>query len=221
MGMASSFDRLNKMQLARSRKMKIMAITAVVSVSVIVVLVGLYLRGAFPWLFSENPRYSHSFYLTIEPDSTSDFTIICPVPTNSSGSFYPDFNSEIEVVSGDPEYLLIETEHGYGLQVSGSGYTRLAWEGKWKVGDGDWYLNMTMTNAPCQWNYSTPESGFWSWLYSNNESHYVWLGYSAEKMHNETPTWLSGGGPVFHISAMVTEEGWRQVLLDYGWGVIN
>jgi len=114
----------------------------ILTIVIVLVIVLVAILSAFLYfngLLGENPRYSHSFYLTIEPNSTSTFTIICPVPTNMSGSLYPDFVNEIEVVSGDPEYFLVETEHGTGLKVSGSGYTKLTWEGKWKVDDGDWF----------------------------------------------------------------------------------
>lgn len=217
--MVSSSDGLNRRSRKRSRNTKII-VTAVVVVLLIVVLVGLHMRGAFPWLFSENPRYSHSFSLVIDPETALDFTVICPVPVNASGSLYSDFIDELEVTSGNPQYILVDTEYGYGLQASGSGHTRLHWEGNWRVGDGDWYLNMSMTNAPHDWDYDTPEGGFWSWIYSSNETLSISLTYTAERMHNETPTWLSGGGPCFYIGEML-EEGWHQIFLDYGWIVIN
>jgi hypothetical protein len=193
--------------------------TLIALVIVLVAMLSAFLY--FNGLLGENPRYSHPYHLTVEPNSTADFSIICPVPINSSGSLYPDFVSEIEVVSGDPEYLLIETEHGYGLQVSGSGYTKLTWEGRWKVSDGDWYLNLTMTNAPCQWDYDTPDNGFWSWIHSSNEPPRMRLSYSADRIHNEAPWFISGGGPNFRIAVTMTQEGWCQVLLDWGWKVIN
>ena len=196
-------------------------ILAVVIVLVVVLVAILSAFLYFNGLLGENPRYSHSFYLTIEPDSASEFSIICPVPMNSSGSLCPDFVGEIEVVSGNPEYFLVETDHGTGLQVSGSGYTTLAWEGKWKVDEGDWYLNMTMTNAPCQWDYDDPAEGFWAWVSSEDASVHIRMTYSAERVHNESPMFISGGGPYFGLSVTTSEDIWEQAVLDYGWVVIN
>lgn len=193
------------------------AVIAIVILLAAILSAFLYFNG----LLGENPRYSHSYYLTIEPGSTADFTAICPVPTNLSGSLYPDFVSEIEVVSGSPEYSLVETEYGYGLQVSGSGYTKVTWEGKWKVSDGDWYLNLTMTNAPCEWDHDTPEGGLWSWVHSDSEALRVKVIYSADKIRNVAPWFISGGGPYFRITGTMTQEGWCQVPLDWGWKVIN
>jgi hypothetical protein len=208
-------------QKDRKRNMPTTAIVAVVAVLAVVVLSGLYLYGALPWLFDEDPRYSHSFSLTIDPNSTSEFLIICPVPVNASGSPCPMFVEELEVTSGAPNCLPVDNEHGCGLQVSGQGYTRLHWEGDWGEDEGDWYLNLSMTNAPSSWDYDTPDEGFWSWIYSSNETLGIRLSYSAEQIHNETPRWLSGGGPGFYISLTTTEEGWCQAFLDYGWSVIN
>jgi hypothetical protein len=196
----------------------------ILTVVIVLVVVLVAILSAFLYfngLLGENPRYSHSFYLTIEPDSTSVFTIICPVPTNLSGSLCPNFVNEIEVVSGDPEYLLVENEHGTGLRVSGSGYTKLTWEGKWKVDDGDWYLNMTMTNAPCQWDYDEPAEGFWAWVGSEDASVHIRMTYSAERIHNESPMFVSGGGPCFSLSMTTSGNIWEQAVLDYGWVVIN
>lgn len=205
---------------------KVHGTTLVILVVLVVVLSGvlsafLYLNGFSPWLFSENPRYSHSFYLTIDPNSTSEFTVVCPVPVNESGSQYPGFIYEIEVTSGDPAYMLVETAYGLGLQVSGQGHTSLHWSGNWRIGDGDWYLNMTMTNAPCDWNYDAPDGGFWAWVHSSSSIVLIRLIYSADRVHNETPLFASGGGPIFRLSKYGSGDGWEQVPLDYGWKIIN
>lgn len=205
---------------ARKRSSTI-AVAVIVAVLAVVVLSTLYWYGAFPWLYDENPRYSQSFWLTIDPDSASEYLVICPVPVNVSGSPYPMFVEELEVTSGDPQCLTVDTEHGLGLQVSGRGYAELHWEGDWREGEGEWYLNLSMTNAPCSWDYDTPDEGYWSWIYSGNGTLSIVLVYSAEQMHNETPRWLSGGGPCFYIPAATTEEGWRQAPLDYSWTIIN
>lgn len=217
----SSYDWLKRAERDRRRKTEALVIIAVIAVLAIVVLAGLYMGGAFPWLFSENPRYSHSFSPVIDPETATDFTVICSVPVNAGGRPYPEFIDEQEVESGDPQYALVETEHGFGLQASGSGYTGLHWRGDWSVGDGDWYLNLSMSNAPNDWDYDTPEEGFWSWVHSINETLSMSLIYRAERMHNETPIWTSGGGPSFRITGMIQSDGWRQVVIDYGWIVIN
>jgi len=180
----------------------------------------IYTYNRLPRSFEEDPRYEHSFLLTIEADQFAEFAVICPVPVNSTGSVYSGFMDEVEILSGDPECALVVTNRGYGLQVSGVGPTELRWDGDWGRGEEDFYLNMSMTNAPCSWDYEAPDGGFSAQISSDSQLQ-IGLYYTALSLRNVGPAFISGHGPHFVLRHQLYGIGWESLSLEYGWVLLN
>ena len=210
------------MPMERDRTADRSLVTALAIIVAVVVVLGglfLYVRGFLP--FDEDMRYYHSFVLVLEPTNSSAYEVVCPVPTDEEGELPPDFVEELAVVSGSPEYSLVEDDHGIGLKVESSGETRLEWHGIWSADDGEWYINMTMSNIVCGFPKDEPDEGCLLWFYVDATDLLVRMSYYAERTYNETPVFASGTGFGFSARATITDAGWDRLSAEYEMVAVN
>lgn len=119
---------------------------------------------------------------------------------------------------------IVDTEYGKALEVRGSDDARLVWHATWDDEDGDWYLNLSMTAGDVH-DYSSFVRS--SWMFSDRENLSIALSFSAEQSHLETPTWPSGGGPLYALMGsdgdytLEPEAGWQPTSVEFGWMVAN
>lgn len=194
---------------------------ASIIIAVVVVLGGLflYVRGFLP--FDEDMRYYHSFALVLQPASSGEYEVVCPVPTDEEGGLPPNFVEELAVVSGSPECSLVEGDYGIGLKVESSGDTRLEWHGSWSADNGEWYINMTMSNIVCGFPKVEPDEGCLMWFSVDTPGLWVHISYSAKRIYHETPVLLSGTGFVFSARATIADAGWDRLSAEYEMVAIN
>lgn len=202
----------------RRRKHMILGVAVAIVVAVIIIL-SLYRFGAFP--FDEDREYRHSYILEIEADDGDEYTLICPVPLNMTGVHYLGFLDDLVATVGDVDASIVDTIHGKGLRVSGSGNAKLEWKASWDDDDGDWYLNLSMTSGlPLDWHDQSRDS----WMYSDTEEVDVRWGYNSVQTHRETPCFISGGGPIYTLPGygfMEPVTGWQEVVVEFNWVVYN
>ena len=211
-------------RVSKERRKRALALVGVIVIAM-VASVALWRAYAAGWLpFDEDREYEHSYSLEIVSDTDEGYTLMVPVPLNKTGAQYAGFLDELTVTLGEVDISVVDTVHGKALEVIGSGNATLEWDSGWSAEDEGWYLNISMTSgSPFDYDSNTRSS----WIYSDQGGLSVRLSFSAEQTYNETPTFMSGGGPSYRLMdgegdyTLDTQVGWQETVLEYYWMAIN
>ena len=174
-------------------------------------------------------KYTHSYEVSIKSNSTTAFTILCPIPLDKNNEPYPNFLDEVQVTEGNATTMLIGTESGNSstadtyLAVIGTGDVRIEWGASWSVKSGNMYLNLSgfVANESIDLYYYYGEVNFW--VYSSVVIEAFKFSYSATVI-NDTITWISTGGPIYHTDYQRDPRlsiGFQQVSMNYCWMLGN
>lgn len=206
------------------RKRKWMYRAAIVAVVVIAIVLAVsYRMGLLP--FDEDREYHHTYVLQIDTYTTDEYVIMCPIPTDATGTPCGTFLSGLVPTSDDIQTSVVDTPYGDALEVRGSSDTTLRWYASWAAEDGDWYLNLSIiTGDP--FDYSLDNRS--TWIYSDSEDLNIRFSYSSEQTYLASPVWASGGGPYYDlvgngddIRYFEPDVGWQHAQIDFGWVAIN
>lgn len=192
-------------------------LVSVVVVALVVVI------ASISWLvmersFDRNGTYGHHYYVRVEANTTEEYTIRLPVPIDTNSMMPPYFVQDLEVLMGQPVFALGEYDHGRGLEVRASGYLEFEWTKEWPESRNERYGNLTMTTGAEGWDDRGP---CYSWMFSDTADVRIMLDYSSLHTYMSKPMYPSGGGPTFTFYGYPNGTGWQQVLMSYGWMVIN
>jgi len=168
--------------------------------------------------FDRNGTYDHYYFVRVEANSTEEYTISLPVPTNESGVMPVRFMQDLEVAMGEPVFALGDTVHGKAIEVRASGYLEFSWSKQWPESWDERYGNLTMTTGAEGWEDRGPCV---SWIYSDRPDIRIYFMYESIHEYMSAPHWASGGGPTFSFYMYPDGNGWQQVSVDYGWMIIN
>lgn len=163
--------------------------------------------------------YRHTYRVEISTNSTSNYTLLLPLPRDVNGTIPPGFMSELEYDDGKIVAVFNSSEQGAALKITGIGSANLSWSAIWSDTELSCYGNMTMTSGGEGWSHT--EDPVVTWLYCSIAGVRISLDSSSVHQYYMNSWFATGGGPWFRLHDYYAAEGWQQPELEYGWMLIN
>lgn len=202
-----------KRPLARGWRIVIPVLVAIaVSMTAIYLLV-----MAFGSAMTETYRCTYT--LVVDPSGQDEYTVFVPIPCTYLDEI-PAFELEGKaLVKGDVDVEIMNTLHGPALRIQGTGRAEVNWSSDTydKESRRGYYPNMTMLEEA----QGDPVYDWMGWMSSDSEDVALYLNYSASHRWYPRPFFASGSDHDYSFLMESGEIGWRPVICDYTWAVIN
>jgi len=203
----------NRVKESGRKRLSFLKNRSLIVLMVIIVISIAFQVGFYFWLESQSyDRYEHHYRVTITPNSSAPFRIICPVPVNSIDKTYPEFIDELRLINGSAIFTNITAPYGEAIEVIGTGEVKLEWEASWSAKIEEGFSNLSMTSI--QYGIGS------SWIYSDSSNLCIRVVLISTHEYQVPPFYSSvSEGPSFEIRGYLATEGWQQLPISVGWMV--
>jgi hypothetical protein len=165
------------------------------------------------FVFNHEETDPYHYHITLNSNSTEEYSVACPVPVDISGNLCAHFIDDLQIEEGRAIIELNPAPYGPAITISGKGRIDISWNASLPISAENRFWYMSMTSGDFHFGLEKNLT----WVYSDTANVSLSLSFSCEYRPGNPGKFsiLCAGDSSTHRTYMIKEHwfeiGWNQI----------